>query len=108
MSRYECDRCGACCRTLIVEVTELDVLREPRIALAMVPFRQEPGFEADEVGMLACGGRHPCPFVKGDNLCEIYPTRPNCCMAFDAGSEQCQDARRMAGLPPLPEKGAAP
>lgn len=32
MERYECDKCGACCKgTLIVEADDLDVLREPRI-----------------------------------------------------------------------------
>ena len=32
MQRYECDKCGACCKgTLIVEADDLDVLREPRL-----------------------------------------------------------------------------
>jgi Fe-S-cluster containining protein len=34
MPEYTCDKCGACCRTLLVEAYELDVLREPRLVAA--------------------------------------------------------------------------
>jgi Fe-S-cluster containining protein len=55
-----------------------------------------PGFENG--AMLAAG---LCPLLGADNLCTIYPSRPNCCVAMQAGSDQCQLARGMAGLPPL-------
>lgn len=113
---YECDSCGACCRHLIVEADELDFARDPRlISLGVKPFRQTPGMSNDYTddetgedlgplvpgyeagGMLACGNTHPCPAQSG-NLCTIYPTRPNVCVAFRAGSLQCQDARLSEGL----------
>ena len=49
--------------------------------------------------ILACGSA--CPFLAENNLCSIYPTRPNSCVAMQAGDEQCQHARNAAGLLPL-------
>lgn len=107
MPRYECDRCGACCKgTLIVECEDLDVLREPRLIEA------DPHWEGANVDrvlhelrtdmkvvIIACG--RPCPFLGAENLCTIYPTRPNSCVGMEAGDEQCQEARAAEGLPPL-------
>lgn len=113
--RYECDKCGACCRFLIIEIIELDLIRESRLIGKAEAFRMPPGHVllddddnevAEEVpgygagAMLACGCTHPCPMLVG-NDCSIYPTRPTCCVGFRAGSEQCQDARAWEGLEPL-------
>jgi Fe-S-cluster containining protein len=49
--------------------------------------------------IIACS--RPCAFLGPDNLCSIYPTRPNCCVGMQAGDEQCQEARAALGLPPL-------
>ena len=60
--------------------------------------------ELGELGkclVIACGTNRPCPFLGGDNRCTIYPTRPNVCVAMQAGDEQCQAARAEMGLPPL-------
>ena len=106
--RYECDKCGACCKgTLIVEAEELDVLREPRIIDADPHHR---GKTVDQMVheiqtewkavILACS--RPCMFLGRDNHCQIYPTRPNACVGMQAGDEQCQQARATIGLPPLP------
>ena len=116
---YECDRCGACCERLIVEVDEIDLAREPRLKAVVEPFKVDghqeeytdqdgraalplvPGFEHG--GLLACGKNMPCGMLGADKKCGVYPTRPNVCVAFRAGSEACQTAREMAGLAPLPE-----
>jgi Fe-S-cluster containining protein len=118
---YECDRCGACCTQLIIEIDELDLIREPRLIPASEPFRVPEGMVlADGDGepreeivpgygagaMLACGPTRPCPMLTPGG-CSIYPTRPNCCVAMQAGDEQCQMARGMAGLAPLERKGVA-
>lgn len=116
MERYECDSCGACCRSLIVEIEETDIVREPKLAAVTKPFKVPPGMSLvdddgepyEEIvpgfgngGLLACGLNHPCGLLGADNRCTVYPTRPNVCVSFRAGSEQCQEARRMAGLPEL-------
>lgn len=109
MPRFECDRCGACCRgTLIVEADELDVLREPLLLTAdhgkwcasMTPDEIRTHLEQDYACLMIAGSR-PCRFLGEDNLCSIYPTRPNACVAMQAGDEQCQSARAAVGLPPL-------
>src|SRR4051812_20657365 len=113
--KYECDKCGACCKELIIEIGWIDVLREPKLREASEPFRFPPGEvpldENDEPipdpdpymagAMLACGHQLPCPLLGADNLCTIYPTRPTVCVGMQAGDEQCQQSRGMAGLPPL-------
>ena len=104
MTRPECDRCGACCAgVLIVEADYLDALREPRLLDADVSGRRVALDVLDDAHavLLACGTERPCRFLGPDNLCGIYPTRPNGCVAFEAGSEECQRARRLFGLPPL-------
>ena len=107
MQRFECDKCGACCKgVLIVEADDLDVMREPRLiggdpeccdnsVEQMVSEIQQEG----KAILLACGS--PCAFLGADNHCLIYPTRPNCCVGMQAGDEQCQDARAAVGLAPL-------
>ena len=106
MPRYECDKCGACCKgTLIVEVDDFDVIREPRLIDADAHHRgksvEQMVTEIQNDGkavILACVT--PCPFLGPDNHCSIYPTRPNCCVAMQAGDEQCQEARAEAGPKP--------
>jgi Fe-S-cluster containining protein len=108
MPRYECDKCGACCNgTLIVEADVLDVLREPRLIEADRYWRRKTVLQViDELQdgkavLIACGRKRPCPFLNTENQCSIYPTRPNTCVAFQAGEEQCQEARAANDLPPL-------
>lgn len=51
--------------------------------------------------VIACGTDRPCKFLGADNRCSIYLTRPNDCVAAQAGDEQCQEARMVAELPSL-------
>jgi hypothetical protein len=74
-----------------------------------------PGWEYG--GFLNPGPDRACLLLGGvpgdkERLCGIYLTRPNCCVAMQAGGNQCQESRRMVGLEPLqpiasiPAKGA--
>lgn len=69
---------------MIVEIYEFDIWREPKLKDAIDPFKDD----SDYAGLLACGKSKPCAFLK-DNKCEIYPTRPTCCVAFEPGDDQC-------------------
>lgn len=113
MPTFECDRCGACCRgTLIVEADELDVLREPLLLTAAAgpwcasksPDEIRAHLEQEFACLVIAGGQ-PCKFLGADNLCGIYPTRPNACVGMQAGDEQCQVARASVGLAPLMPAG---
>src|SRR5687768_8433697 len=108
MPRYECDKCGACCKgNLIVEADEIDVMREPRLIQADRHYRELGVTKSLEllrtdVGravIISCG--EACPFLGMYNACSIYPTRPNTCVAFEAGDSQCQEGRAKDGLAPL-------
>lgn len=105
MPRYECDHCGGCCKgPLIIEADALDVLLEPRLIDADPRHRGKTVLqmvEEIENDMKAVTLPNPCSFLSGENKCTIFPTRPNCCVALQAGDEQCQEARADAGLPPL-------
>ena len=97
-----CELCGHCCRDLIIEITEHDVLREPRL-LAHAVLLDGDG----EGGRIEYNGwderldrvyrlPSPCPFLV-DNKCGIYPTRPNVCVGFEPGGEQCARGGRCDG-----------
>ncbi len=104
---YECDSCGACCKRLIIEIENYDLVREPRLLPMVTPIKGFPRGEPEpdeenllpgyeDGAMLACGS--PCQALQEDNRCSIYSTRPTVCVVFMAGSEQCQDARESQGL----------
>jgi len=115
MSKYECDRCGACCRGhLLVEAYDLDVWREPRLAESHISLwtrdmsRQALMDELEQDGkcLIIAASPYPCAFLRDDNTCGIYPTRPNVCVGMKAGDDQCQESRRAEGLPDLEPTGA--
>jgi Fe-S-cluster containining protein len=95
---------------LIVEADIIDFLREPKLAIADPHYASLPILEIQDQLMddfrcilLALPGRS-CPFLD-ENKCSIYPTRPNNCVAMEAGDEQCQMAREAEGLEPLQPVG---
>lgn len=96
--RYECDGCGACCRTFSIFASRSDAEREPRIAgesLLLPEHVEGPGYA---YRLFPLPFLEACCFLDDADRCEIYETRPEVCRAFDAGSEQCQDARSRQGL----------
>jgi Fe-S-cluster containining protein len=109
---YECDQCGACCKgTVIVEADYLDVRREPRlIQLQVGPYRttQRELEDDGKIVLLACGTDKPCPCLDAENRCTIYTTRPNICVAFEAGSEKCQEVRAQLHIEPLRPASSQP
>lgn len=98
--KYQCDSCGVCCSgVLMVEAEWLDARREPRLLDADVSGKRFSLDVLEEDGRcVILAATKPCPFLGSDNRCSIYPTRPNSCVAFEAGSEQCQEVRRERGL----------
>lgn len=100
-----CENCGLCCRKLIIEIQHIDVVREPSL-LPIVTLLDGNGaisFESEweREYMLACGETVPCQMLDADSRCKIYPTRPNTCVGFEAGGEQCNELREQAGMPPI-------
>jgi Fe-S-cluster containining protein len=112
--RYECEPgCGACCKALIIEIEHADVVREPRL-LPVATLLDGNGTikhrsDDEKEYRIACGKKHPCPMLDGEDRCTIYPTRPGVCSATPPGGQSCQVARDLMGLLPLePCEGAIP
>lgn len=102
---FECDKCGACCKHLIVEAYYYDVMREPKLHdVDMHGFTIDEMREDDRVIVLYDTKAHQCPFLSADNQCSIYPTRPVCCVVVEAGDAKCQQSRKLDGLPMLRDK----
>lgn len=74
----ECMKCGHCCRCSIIdEVYDVDIEREPRLKPHVTELKDEPGRYFLKT---------PCPFLGQDNTCTIYPTRPTICVVYEPGS----------------------
>lgn len=106
-SLNHCENCGLCCRLLDIELCEHDIIREPRL----IPHVRliSGGTQGDwyerlerEYRMLAGA----CVFLDGSCRCSIYPTRPNVCVGFEVGGEQCNRLRSEAGLTPIKTEAA--
>jgi Fe-S-cluster containining protein len=118
--------CAACCKQMKVELSVIDVLREPRLAPlarnAMVELVARdtmgqpvgPPLRRKALVMITGGPEGRCQFlgeaVPGEHpeLCKMHPTRPGACVLFAAGSDECQKERRKMGLPPLLPVGQGP
>jgi uncharacterized protein len=102
---YECDKCGACCKGFVIEITATDILREPKLKDVAASFmgNNDDIWDIRDKYLLATPYK-PCPMLDVNNLCTIYNTRPNVCVHFKAGHNKCQDVRLQLGLPVLKAK----
>lgn len=91
----ECKQCGHCCRGLLLEIGEHDVLREPKLLEFATLLDGHGSIEWEDDLEKEYALPTPCPFLK-DNKCSIYPTRPNVCVGFKVGGGQCFNARQQA------------
>jgi Fe-S-cluster containining protein len=98
---YTCDHCGLCCRHLLVESGAVDILREPQIDIERPLGKRAASLSLMDACWILAGPGMPCPFFNADNQCAIYPTRPDTCVAFMAGSAKCQELRADHGVPRL-------
>jgi Fe-S-cluster containining protein len=98
-----CADCGLCCKNLIIEIEHVDVVREPKLLPIVTLLDGNGRFEYDsdweKEYSLTCG--NTCKMLTEDNRCSIYPTRPNCCVAFEVGGEHCNELRLENGMEPI-------
>jgi Fe-S-cluster containining protein len=100
--RYECDGCGACCRTFPVFASAADAAREPRIRAEAQRLPEPLATPRWTYRLFPLPFLETCCFLDGEQRCDIYATRPEACREFPAGGDQCQEARARSGLPALP------
>ncbi len=101
MPDFECDQCGACCRTFPIFASAGDAVREPRIAAEARLLPDHLATPAWRFQLFQLPFHESCCFLDDRNLCGIYSTRPETCRAFSAGGDQCREARRRHGIAEL-------
>jgi Fe-S-cluster containining protein len=77
----DCTKCANCCKSLGPLWTEQDIERiSKRLRMKMADL-EAMYLQVDEDGdkVFQC---MPCPFLGGDNLCDIYDVRPKACREF--------------------------
>lgn len=101
---YECDGCGACCKTFPIYVSWTDAEREPRIHEEGREREPWLGTPEQAIQLYPLPFLETCCFLDSADRCGIYANRPEVCRTFAAGSAQCQEARARQGRIPLPQK----
>lgn len=95
---YECDCCGACCQSFPIFASATDAEREPEVVTQSRKLPLCLATEDWQYQLFPLPFHEACCFLGTDQLCRVYETRPGKCREFEAGSEQCQEARRRKGL----------
>jgi Fe-S-cluster containining protein len=98
MEQFECDGCGACCKTFPIFAAEADAVAEPRIRDEARRLPEGLATPRWTYQLYPLPFHEACCFLDGDNRCTVYATRPTVCRTFAAGSAHCQEARARVGL----------
>ncbi len=95
---FDCTDCGACCRCYPIFASESDAQREPLLKEKCVRVDNFLGKDEIAYRMYPLANTEGCAFLKPDQLCSIYETRPGVCRGFTSGSDQCIRARESVGI----------
>jgi uncharacterized protein len=95
---FDCANCGACCRCFPIFASQADAEREPRIKRETRQREEHLASAQQAYQMHPLPFLEQCAFLKTDQLCRIYATRPEVCRSFQAGSPQCIEARARVGV----------
>ncbi|MEM1023911.1 MAG: YkgJ family cysteine cluster protein [Myxococcota bacterium] len=102
MMRFECTRCGDCCRRpgiVWLEAGELHRLarhldRPPSRLRAELPVL----FDADAESEYIEVGEHGCPLLGSNQSCSVDPVKPSQCATFPFWPELVDDPKQMQRL----------
>ena len=98
MVRFECTRCGACCRRAgLVSISERELgLLARHLRLTPSTLRRRYGIDREDDGSYALeveeGGA--CPFLAND-MCSVDPVKPEQCRTFPFWPELIEDPAEM-------------
>jgi len=95
---FDCTRCGACCRCFPIFASSTDAKRAPRIKKEAKQLAEHLKTKDKAFQLFPLPFYESCAFLKNDQLCSIYETRPEVCRTFEAGSKQCIEARERVGI----------
>lgn len=95
---YDCAACGACCQCFPIFASEADSAREPQIKTQSLGVDENLRDPEKRYQLFPLPFHRTCVFLETNKLCRIYETRPTVCRRFEAGSDQCQEARVRIGI----------
>jgi Fe-S-cluster containining protein len=106
MRERVCRRCGACCSSYAILLTQVDVDAESKLKSVAMPISQAQErlvtpAHPDELYYIAGTEKRParCPMLAEDNLCLIYYRRPRACRRYPSCRFWCHCAAlEKAGL----------
>jgi hypothetical protein len=103
--KFDCLKCGACCKSNEVVLNRSDVarIRRRRPEFIAKPYVRR---RRDGKLMLTLLKNGKCRHLGGDLKCGIYEFRPDPCSSFVVGSECCMSAREEEGVTPAPTRAA--
>ena len=93
----ECKKCGKCCNTYKIKLTQKDLDREPQLVENVVPmsdfqknaYKTEKGMEY--IGRLkTINNGYQCVFYDKDIGCKIHSTKPDECKAYTPSIAHCK------------------
>lgn len=100
MSEYDCQKCGSCCRGLIVPVYATDKI--PQELTKKDSKLEEDPMIGTELSMKRKKPDERCVCLAGTVgkrvSCRIYENRPEACRGFKPGSSDCQTQRYFDGF----------
>lgn len=102
MSEYDCCKCGACCLAgfdVLLGEEDVDRFEAAPGLLRLTVLHQRPGWPMRFMAKGEDGAR--CAALEGELgevRCTIYDDRPGLCREFEAGSDDCVEARQRFGL----------
>ena len=92
MPQYECDQCGACCKRLLVECDDIDLMREPKLQAVDRYYRDMTFDQALTVLQSVCKpvmssarkhGRQKACRCYNPLKFELFAVHPRVCDIFD-------------------------
>ncbi len=105
----DCLTCGACCVSPFlgegyIQVNAAEEDRLGRMGLPVLELIDDPEDRVVLLGTKINAARiRVCIALSGtvgtEVACSIYADRPELCRQFEAGSPECHEARRAAGIP---------
>ncbi len=103
MEKLDCQSCGACCiygGDVVVEATDPHLpLHLTRSVRGRVGFGSWEAIDGTRImARRACNGCAALRIKSGRYRCRIYDSRPSACRKFEAGSEECDAARKKAEM----------
>jgi Fe-S-cluster containining protein len=101
---FDCQSCGACCRTELWAITVQPADPTPRyLTRAMPRGGGYAGFDGEDRVRCMRDRDGRCEALHGEIgqavHCLCYHQRPELCRSFSAGSDDCLMAREMLGRP---------